>query len=182
MSPESSRYSFVALGSNLGDSRRMILEAINRLQHLSSQPLLKSSLWQSEPIDCPPGSRQFINAVVGLIPDKDETPETLLAKLQSIEKEFGRQPKRVQNEPRPLDLDLISFGNLRRSTEQLTLPHPRAHLRRFVLEPLAEIAPELLLPGQCRTVSQLVEALGHDPSATRVSFEDCCGQEFRAPF
>jgi 2-amino-4-hydroxy-6-hydroxymethyldihydropteridine diphosphokinase len=149
----------VALGSNLGDSRRIILEAMARLQNFSDQPILKSSLWQTSPVNCPHGSPAFVNAVVGLVPLADEKPETLLKKLRELEKEFGRAPKMVLNEPRSLDLDLIAFDAETRSTAELMLPHPRAHERRFVLQPLNEIAPELILPGQRQTVSQLLAEL-----------------------
>jgi 2-amino-4-hydroxy-6-hydroxymethyldihydropteridine diphosphokinase len=135
------------------------LRAMERLQELSSQPLAKSSLLETKPIDCPPGSPNFVNAVVGLIPHGDETPESLLRKLQRLEKEFGRTPKKVLNEARPLDLDIIAFGNEVRATADLTLPHPRAHVRQFVLQPLAEIAPGLILPGQTRPVSELLKQL-----------------------
>lgn len=97
--------------------------------------------------------------MVGLVPRAGETPELLLASLKSLEKKFGRRRKQVLNEPRPLDLDLITFGEETRHTPELVLPHPRAHQRRFVLEPLSEIAPRLVLPGQKRTVSQLLEGL-----------------------
>jgi len=107
----------------------------------------------------------FVNAVVGLMPRTGETPESLLLKLQTLEKEFGRRPKKVWNEPRPLDLDLIAFGGEIRTTKALTLPHPRAHTRRFVLHPLSEIAPELVLPGQTQSVAQLLERLPPDPNA-----------------
>ncbi|HET7626450.1 MAG TPA: 2-amino-4-hydroxy-6-hydroxymethyldihydropteridine diphosphokinase [Verrucomicrobiae bacterium] len=156
---QNSKLVFIALGSNLGNSRELIQQAIARLQKFSDQPVLKSSLWESTPVDCPPGSPLFVNAVIGLIPRPDETPETLLSKLQELEKEFGRQPKKILNEPRPLDLDLIAFGTEIRATPQLTLPHPRAHLRRFVLQPLAEIAPDLVLPGRIKTVSKLLRGL-----------------------
>ena len=146
----------VALGSNLGDSQTIILEAMNRLQRFSDRPVLKSSLWQTTPVDCPPGSPKFVNAVIRLIPRKDETPESLLVKLHALEKEFGRAPKTILNEPRPLDLDLIAFGMETRDTPELILPHPRAHLRRFLLQPLSEIAPDLVLPGQTRSVLDLL--------------------------
>jgi 2-amino-4-hydroxy-6-hydroxymethyldihydropteridine diphosphokinase len=128
---------------------------------------LRSSLWQSTPVDCPPGSPVFVNAAVGLMPRVGETPESLLAKLQALEKEFGRRPKQVLNEPRPLDLDLIAFGNETRATKALTLPHPRAHERRFVLQPLSEIAPGLILPGQTKTVAQCLAKLALDPSVKK---------------
>jgi 2-amino-4-hydroxy-6-hydroxymethyldihydropteridine diphosphokinase len=103
-----------------------------------------------------------------LVPREDETPETLLAKLQALEKTFGRRPKNVLNEPRPLDLDLIAFGNETRATQELTLPHPRAQERRFVLQPLSEIAPDLILPGQTKSVAQLLHRLPQDVSMRRL--------------
>jgi len=147
------KLAFIALGSNLGDSRGILLAAMARLQTFSEEPVLKSSLWQTSPVDCPPGSPKFVNAVVGLVPRKRETPESLLEKMRELEKEFGRQPKAVLNEARPLDLDLIAFGNETRATPELTLPHPRAHLRKFVLQPLNEIAPEMVMPGQGNRVA-----------------------------
>ena len=150
---------FVALGSNLGDGKRNVLAAMDRLQELSDQPLLRSTLWETEPVDCPPGSPKFINAMIGLVPRQGETPESLLGKLQKLEQKFGRKPKQVLNEPRPLDLDLIAFGGETRHTPELTLPHPRATQRRFVLGPLAVIAPDLILPGQDETVAQLLLAV-----------------------
>jgi 2-amino-4-hydroxy-6-hydroxymethyldihydropteridine diphosphokinase len=160
---------FIALGSNLGDSSTLVRRAVAELGRLSEHGLLESSLWETDPIDCPPNSPPFINAVVGLIPRPLETPESLLAQLQTLERQFGRRPKTVLNEPRPLDLDLIAFGDLRRASLELILPHPRAHLRRFVLEPLAEIAPEFVLTGQVRTVQQLLQALPPDQHVRKVS-------------
>jgi 2-amino-4-hydroxy-6-hydroxymethyldihydropteridine diphosphokinase len=166
---ESRPPAIIALGSNLGDSAAALRAAMERLESLSEMPLQRSSLWQSTPVDCPPGSPLFVNAVVGLPPRAGETPESLLAKLQALEKEFGRQPKTVLNGPRPLDLDLIAFGAEIRSTPQLTLPHPRAHSRRFVLQPLDEIAPNLVLPGQSATVHELLEALQTDEVLARLA-------------
>ena len=159
---------FIALGSNLGNPVTNIHRAIPRLQELSSEPLLKSSLWQTTPVDCPPGSPPFVNAVVGLVPNPGETPKSLLAKLQAIEKEFGRKPKAVLNEPRPLDLDIIAFGNETCGSSDLVLPHPRAHQRRFVLQPLSEIAPDLILSGQNESVSKLLLRLPADPNIKKV--------------
>jgi 2-amino-4-hydroxy-6-hydroxymethyldihydropteridine diphosphokinase len=146
---------FVALGSNLGDSGEIIRAAFLRLAKLSLVPIRCSSLWQTAPVDCPPGSPDFLNAVVALEPMDHETPETLLPQLRQIEIEFGRRPKVVHNEPRPLDLDLIAFGQEIRKTPELILPHPRAHLRGFVLVPLAELAPRFVLPGQMTQVADL---------------------------
>ncbi len=159
----------IALGSNLGDSRRTIAEALRRLEGFSTDPLLHSSLWRSTPVDCPPNSPEFINAVATLAPLARFTPETLLAELQALEQEFGRQPKLVLNEARPLDLDLIAWGNEVRCTPTLVLPHPRAHLRRFVLQPLSELAPTLVLSGQTQTVAALLAGLRTDERLERVS-------------
>jgi len=136
---------------------------MQRLRQFSNGPLWRSAIRQTAPVDCPPGSPPFLNAVVAFLPRPNETPESLLARLQKLERQFGRRPKQLLNEPRPLDLDLIAFGAQVRATPQLTLPHPRAHLRRFVLQPLAELAPGLVLPGQQATVAELLENLAEDP-------------------
>ena len=162
-------FAFVALGSNLGDSAQVLRDAMARLQAFSDLPLSRSSCWQTAPVDCPPGAPPFLNAVVGLVPRASETPESLLEKLRALEREFGRQPKIILNEPRPLDLDLIAFGDAIRDTQTLALPHPRAHLRRFVLAPLNEIAPDLILPGQTQSVASLLAQL---PAADAVRQKD----------
>lgn len=161
-----SELAFVALGSNLGDSERILRSAMNRIQSLTEAPIASSSLWATPPIDCPPGSPDFINAVVGFKPRTDESPESLLRKLLEIEAEFGLRPRRIPNEPRPLDLDLIAFGIEARNSPELKLPHPRAHERSFVLAPLAELAPGMTLPGQSLPISQLL-AERPDASAIR---------------
>jgi len=164
------KLTIIALGSNVGDSQSILLRAMERLDALSARPLLKSSLWQTTPVNCPPGSPMFLNAVVGLVPQTNETPELLLAKLLQIEKEFGRKSNSILNEPRRLDLDLIAYGNETRDTKELTLPHPRARERRFVLQPLSEIAPDLVLPGQGRTVAELLAALDNVEKLVRLNF------------
>lgn len=161
-------FAFVAIGSNLGDSIGQVRAAIARLNPLSAAPLVASSLWRTAPVDCPPGSPDFINAVVRLAPLAGETPESLLQKLHLLEKELGRQPRKILNEPRAVDLDLIAFGGLVRNSGGLTLPHPRAHRRRFVLGPLAEIAPDLILPGQESSISQLLARLPATDLAERL--------------
>jgi 2-amino-4-hydroxy-6-hydroxymethyldihydropteridine diphosphokinase len=83
--------------------------------------------------------------------------------LGEIERGFGRQPKKMLNEPRTLDLDLIAFKREIRGSPELTLPHPRARSRRFVLQPLAEIAPGLVLPGELESITQLLSRLAPEP-------------------
>lgn len=135
---------FVALGANLpyggGDPVATLQAVLPQLQQLSAAPLLVSPFYESDPKDCPPGSPRYINAVVALLPREGETPEFLLYALQALEQRFGRVRRGVVNEARTLDLDLLAFRNEKRSTAFLTLPHPRAHERRFVLEPWQEIA------------------------------------------
>ena len=147
---------YIALGSNLGDSEALIREATQALATLSSDGVQLSALYHSTPVDCPPGSPDFINAVARIQTLQGETPETLLGKLQALEKRFGRTAKLIHNEARPLDLDLLTFGNETSETPFLTLPHPRATARGFVLLPMADLAPDLLLPNQTLTVAELL--------------------------
>lgn len=148
----------IAIGANIGNPVRTVLRAVDRLADLSAEPILCSSLWRTAPVDCPPGTPPFVNAAVGIVPLPDETPESLLNKLLAIEKDFGRT-RPEHNAPRTLDLDLIAFGTETRHSADLTLPHPRAHARRFVLQPLAEIVPGFVIPGQNATIAELLAAL-----------------------
>lgn len=158
----------VALGANLGEPVRQLRAAVTALGVLADGPVRCSSFWESTPVDCPPGSPRFVNAIACFVPWPGDTPESLLAKLKALQSEAGRRPKQVLNEARPLDLDLIAWGEERRATDTLALPHPRAHLREFVLRPLAELLPDLVLPGQTGTVEQLLGALVPDPLFRRV--------------
>lgn len=135
---------FVALGANLasmhGDPLATLKAALGELAPLSKVPLLVSPFYKSDPKDCPPGSPVYINAVVRLVAGAEEDPFSFLQKLQHIETEFGRMRSGVRNEARVLDLDLLSFGEEQINTDVLVLPHPRAHERRFVLEPWITLA------------------------------------------
>ena len=158
----------IALGANLGDPEAQLRDALNELQAWTDCPLQASSFWSSTPDDCPPGSPRFVNAVAVLRPRLGETPETILDRLQDLERLAGRRPKLVLNEARPLDLDLIAWGGEVRHSPRLILPHPRAHLRRFVLAPLAELLPDLILPGQSLPVHQLLLVAPPDPDLHRL--------------
>lgn len=168
VSPLATGPAWIAMGANLGHPVRTFRAALSTMAQWSPCPLRVSSLYQTPPVDCPPGSPPFLNAVVRLVPFSDETPESLLQKLLALERAMGRQPAPVRNAPRPLDLDLIAFGHEQRRTDTLLLPHPRAHLRRFVLEPLGELAPDLILPGQSLTVTELLQQLPPLPGMHRV--------------
>ncbi len=159
---------FVALGANLGDPAAQVRAALVELTVLAAGPVRASSLWISTPVDCPPDSPTFINAVAHFTPRPGETPETLLERLQTLETTLGRLPKQRINEARPLDLDLIAWGTERRESARLVLPHPRATERRFVLAPLAELAPDFILPGQRDTVAELLARAPEDPGLRRI--------------
>jgi len=158
----------VALGSNLGDSSRTLQRAIDRLQGFSTGPLVVSSFWQTDPVDCPPGTPPFTNAIVALSPVPGENAHSLLSRLKKLEAEFGRQRTGLRNESRTLDLDLIAFGSAVLSDPDLTLPHPRAHQRAFVLAPLNEIAPDYVLPMQTAPAGELLSALGPQLKGVRI--------------
>ena len=103
---------FIALGSNVGDSAGNILRAMECLQPFSAAPLLKSSLWQTAPVDCPPGSPMFVNAVVGLAPRAGETPESLLAKMKRLETELmplaDRLHRKILAPLSPEEIDILT--------------------------------------------------------------------------
>ncbi|RYD38007.1 MAG: 2-amino-4-hydroxy-6-hydroxymethyldihydropteridine diphosphokinase, partial [Verrucomicrobiaceae bacterium] len=138
----------IALGSNLGDRLANIRAAIAELRQIAvpGEPLLEASVWQTEPKLCPPGSPMFLNTVVEIA--FEDAPFELLEMTKAIEKRLGRAAVAERNAPRVIDVDLLYFGERIIDTEELALPHPRITERRFVLQPLAEIRPELVLPGQ----------------------------------
>jgi 2-amino-4-hydroxy-6-hydroxymethyldihydropteridine diphosphokinase len=146
----------VGIGSNRGDSTLIVRKSIERLRSFADGHVRASSLWRTSPVDCPPGSGDFINAVAAFEPANGLTPETLLAALKSLEREFGRASAPVRNAPRELDLDLLVFGDERRATGVFVLPHPRATERRFVMAPAAEVVPEFVWPGTAMSVVQLL--------------------------
>ncbi len=136
---------YVALGANLGNAHATLRAALDQLDHLDQTHLVAaSSIYRTAPVGCS-NQPDFFNAVVRL--ETQLKPEELLAALLTLETDFGRT-RRARNDPRTLDLDLLLFDDLTLDLPNLTLPHPRLHLRAFVLVPLAEIAPDLVLPGR----------------------------------
>lgn len=157
----------VALGANLGDPKLQIYKALGWLATLSTHPIVCSSIWETTPVDCPPNSPRFANAVALLDPKPALAPLDILDRFQFWERESGRAKKQELNEPRPLDLDLIAWGGLHWTSKRLVLPHPRAHLRQFVLQPLAELLPDWVLPGQTLSVRALLDGLPKDAGFRR---------------
>jgi 2-amino-4-hydroxy-6-hydroxymethyldihydropteridine diphosphokinase len=162
---------FVGFGANLrgaaGGSQHSVLAAFAALLAESRTGLVVSSLWQTTPLDCPPDSPLFVNAVAAFVPLVDDA-HALLQRLQALEAEAGRQRVGLRNAARPLDLDILLFGQQECATADLILPHPRMAERRFVLAPLAEIAPDLRVPGQAHTVSKLLQALPEQGEMRRI--------------
>ena len=147
---------YIGIGSNLGAPRERVLEALARLGAIAATRLvLRSGLYRSRPFG-PVAQPDFVNAVAGLLTRLSSGE--LLAALQAIEAAMGRPPERLKWGPRVIDLDLLSYARERRREAALTLPHPGIVERNFVLYPLAEIAPDLELPGLGR-VAVLARAL-----------------------
>ena len=136
---------YVALGANLDDPVAQVRAAFEALRHLPQSRLTRtSSLYRTAPVGVH-GQPDFINAVAQL--ETGLAPEELLDALLDLEARFGRV-RRDRNGPRTLDLDLLLYNDIELDLPRLTLPHPRLHLRAFVLHPLAEIAPGLVIPGR----------------------------------
>ena len=145
----------------MGDRSAELDAGISFLRMLSTNDKVRESpRIETAPVGCPPGSPPFLNSVAEIEVDTVLMPPlNLLGSLQDFEIERGRSPLRDVNAPRPLDFDIIYYGIERFDQMGLVIPHPRAHLRRFVLEPLSRLRPDLVLPGQTRTVRELLEDL-----------------------
>jgi 2-amino-4-hydroxy-6-hydroxymethyldihydropteridine diphosphokinase len=145
---------YVGLGANLGDARGNLTQAVRALARLPDCRLAGvSSLYRSAPIES--SGPDYFNAVTRL---ETTLPElTLLHALQAIEREQGRE-RPYPNAPRTLDLDLLAYDQLGLATAELTLPHPRAHLRAFVLQPWAELAPQAVI-GELGQVGTLLRSV-----------------------
>lgn len=151
MTAPSPERAYVALGANLGDAHATVRAALQALDGLPDTRLVRaSSLYRSAPVEA--SGPDFINAVAEVATGL--APEALLDALQAVEWRFGRE-RPYRNAPRTLDLDLLLHGSTRLDTPRLTLPHPRLHQRAFVLRPLAELAPALVLPGGQRLAGLL---------------------------
>ncbi|MFB3893642.1 MAG: 2-amino-4-hydroxy-6-hydroxymethyldihydropteridine diphosphokinase [Phycisphaerae bacterium] len=154
------RTAYIALGSNLGDREATLNRALRMMDQTGDIEVRRVSHWfETQPAGGPPGQGKYLNGVAEVVTALE--PPALLAELQQIENALGRdRPREERWGPRTCDLDILLMGDLVLDTPELTIPHPRMHERRFVLEPLAEIAAGLVHPVMKKTVLALLKELG----------------------
>ena len=154
---------YLSLGSNIGDREHFLRQAIARLGKLG-RVISVSSFYETEPVEFT-DQAWFLNCVVAL--EVELTPAELMSQLLGIEEDLGR--RRLQKKgPRTIDIDILLFGEQVVSTRDLTIPHSAMHQRRFVLEPLAEIAPEAMHPVLKKTARELLGELPSGQSVRRI--------------
>jgi 2-amino-4-hydroxy-6-hydroxymethyldihydropteridine diphosphokinase len=146
---------YVGLGSNVGDRAGNLLLGIRGILDAGLEVTRLSNIYESEPVETF-AQPYFLNMVAELSGDKLPEPEQLLARMLRVEYALGRR-RQLAKGPRLIDLDLLLYGDHTSATEFLSLPHPRLHLRRFVLTPLAELDPDLIHPTLKRTIGELLE-------------------------
>ncbi|MGB7921685.1 MAG: 2-amino-4-hydroxy-6-hydroxymethyldihydropteridine diphosphokinase [Pyrinomonadaceae bacterium] len=164
-------YAFVGLGSNLGDRAGHLLLAVRGMMDAGLRVVRLSSVYETEPV----GLREqptFLNMVAEIERNAIFSPEQVLARLLRIEYALGRRRRDVRHGPRTIDLDLLLYGDERRASAFLTLPHPRLHQRRFVLVPLAELAPGLLHPVLHKSFGQLLAETEDEAEVRRWKSKD----------
>lgn len=157
---------YLSLGSNVGDRQQNLRDALRALGNIGVVSAI-SSFYETEPIEY---TQQpwFVNCAAAL--ETEESPDRLLADLLKIEQGMGRRREAtVAKGPRPIDIDILLFGNSVVESSSLTIPHPAMLERRFVLEPLAEIAAEVHHPVVKRTIRQLRDALPRGQAVKRIS-------------
>lgn len=152
----------ISLGSNLGNRLAHLQLARDMLRKLVPEDTIyvQAPVYQSEPVNCPENSPDFFNTVIEI--DFIGSPYDLLNRTQGIEFHFGRGIVHQLNAPRVIDLDILYFGNDTIKDTILSIPHPEMTNRRFVLKPLVDIRPDLILPGDTATVSEHLHHLDSD--------------------
>jgi 2-amino-4-hydroxy-6-hydroxymethyldihydropteridine diphosphokinase len=156
---------YLGLGSNIGDRREHLEQAVAALRRHSVEVLASSSVYETEPVGLIRDQRDFYNACVRIRARPD--PERLLEKCKTVERELGRPEARVRHGPRSIDIDVLLLDDREYTSRRLTLPHPEARSRRFVLVPLLELDPGLALPDGTG-LSDALAALGDGQAVRRV--------------
>jgi 2-amino-4-hydroxy-6-hydroxymethyldihydropteridine diphosphokinase len=151
------RVGYLGLGSNVGDRRANLQAAVEDLWTHGVAVLDSSSVYGTEPVGEVLDQREFFNACLRV--ETGLEPEPLLDVCKAVERALGREPGGVRHGPRPIDVDLLLLGDLVYESDRLRLPHREVTSRRFVLVPLLELAPDLVVPGDGRVADRL-EALG----------------------
>lgn len=146
------KQAFLSLGSNVGDREANLHNALERIEAAGIHVLRRSSIYETEPQNLP-DQPWFLNLVVEV--ETELFPRLLLARIQAIELGMGRR-RDVPKGPRTIDIDILLFGDFVIATRELQVPHPRMAERRFVLEPLAELAPDLIHPETGKTVREML--------------------------
>ena len=158
---------YIGLGSNLGDPIAEVRGAVSELESRGVELRSRSSLYRTEPVDAP-DQAWFVNAVVEI--RFGGRADELLQFCLNVETARGRERHRSRcgHEPRVLDLDVLLLGDTVLATDELTIPHPRLHERRFVLEPIVEIAPEAIHPGLRKTMRDLLQECSDESKVIRL--------------
>ena len=158
----------IGLGSNIEDRLANLREGCRRAcsLHEPGPPIRVSSIYETAPIGCEPGTMPYLNAILEI--NFTRPTVALLDRLLEIEKSMGRPSKRPRNSPRVIDLDVLYAGNLVLNNPEIIIPHPRLRQRRFVLTPLAEISPDLVLPGQMHSIWRLLAELDDPGQVVRL--------------